>query len=134
MELAISGKMCNREAFLHVDKGEGRLKVYVTAWYMGESLLLCIYNENAHLGAVSVSEFDHASGRNSVSTITLLGHKDDYLTREAAYLLGKHTQKPVGVICGVHVENITREEISQIMDNTKAAVEEIAARLDSGSG
>jgi hypothetical protein len=106
-------------------KGKGRTRVNVTADSMGSDLVVRIYNQNAHIGAVAIGDYDDEHERASVSVITRLGHKDDALAREAAYLLGKSIRRPVCVIAGVHLDNITREEIDEILANTKAAISEI---------
>lgn len=119
------------EPFFRTQRGEGRTRVCLDVWHTGNDLVAHIYNDGAHLGAVSVSEFDTKSGRNSVSTITLLGHKDDALTREAAYLLGKHTRRNICVIAGVHIDNITQDEIARVGENTRAAVKDAIAAIKS---
>lgn len=106
-------------------KGEGRARVNVTVNSMGSDLVVRIYNQNAHIGAVAIGDYDHEHERASVSVITRLGHKDDALAREAAYLLSKSIRRPVCVIAGVHLDNITREEIDKILANTKIAISEI---------
>jgi len=106
-------------------KGEGRARIDVTVNSMGGDLVVRIYNQNAHLGAVAIGDYDDEHERASVSVITRLGHKDDALAREAAYLLSKSTRRPVCVIAGVHLDNITREEIDKILANTRIAVSEI---------
>jgi hypothetical protein len=106
-------------------KGEGRARVDVTVNSLGSDLVVRIYNQNAHIGAVAVGDYDYEHERASVSVITRLGHKDDILAKEAAYLLSKSTRGPVCVIAGVHVDNITAEEIDEILANTKIAVSEI---------
>jgi gallate decarboxylase subunit D len=106
-------------------KGEGRASVTVTVNSMGSDPVLRIYNQNAHIGAVALGDYDHEHKRVSVSVITRLGHKDDTLAREAAYLLSKSIRRPVCVIAGVHLDNITREEIDKILVNTKIAISEI---------
>jgi len=83
-----------------------------------------IYNENAHVGAVALGEYDHQQERASVSVITRLGHKDDAVAQKAAYLISKSLKKPVCVIAGIHLDNITQEEIDKILTNTEIAVEE----------
>ena len=108
-----------------VTKGEGRARVNVTVNSLGSDLVVRIYNQNAHIGAVAVGEYDYEHERASVSVITRLGHKDDALAGEAAYLLSKSTKRPVCVIAGVHLDNITREEIGKILANTKSAISEI---------
>jgi hypothetical protein len=106
-------------------KGEGRARINVTVNSMGSDLVVRIYNQNAHIGAVAVGDYDYEHQRASVSLITRLGHKDDALAREAAYLLSKSMRRPVCVIAGVHLDNITGEEIDKILANTRTAIGEI---------
>lgn len=109
----------------YLTKGEGRTKVNLRANNMGDDLVVYIYNENAHLGAVAVGEYDYEHQRASVSVITRLGHKDDAIAQRAAYLISKATRKPVCVIAGIHLENITTKEIDEISKNALSAVEEL---------
>jgi hypothetical protein len=106
-------------------KGEGRARINVTVTSMGSDLVVRIYNQNAHIGAVAIGDYDGEHQRASVSLITRLGHKEDALAREAAYLLSKSIRRPVCVIAGVHLDNITGEEIDEILVNTKTAISEI---------
>jgi hypothetical protein len=106
-------------------KGEGRARVNVTVNSLGSDLVVRIYNQNAHIGALAIGDYDYAHERASVSVITRLGHKDDALASEAAYLLTRSIRRPVCVIAGVHLDNITGEEIDEILANTKIAINEI---------
>jgi len=106
-------------------KGEGRARVNVVVDSLGSDLVVRIYNQNAHIGAVAMADYDYEHERASVSVITRLGHKDDALAREAAYLLSKSIRRPVCVIAGVHLDNITGEEIDEILANTRTAISEI---------
>jgi hypothetical protein len=106
-------------------KGEGRATVSVTVSSMGSDLVVRIYNQNAHVGAVAVGDYDYEQESASVSLITRLGHRDDALAGQAAYSLSKSTRRPVCVVAGVHLDDITREEIDKILANSKLAVNEI---------
>jgi hypothetical protein len=106
-------------------KGEGRAKIDVAVDSMGSDLVVRIYNQDAHVGAVAIGDYDHEHERASVSLITRLGHKDDVVAKEAAYLLSKSMRRSVCVVAGVHVDDITAEEIDKILANTKIAVGEI---------
>ena len=106
-------------------KGEGRTKVSLSAHYMGNNLIVFIYNINAHLGAVAVSEYDLHEKRASTSVITRLGHKDDAVAQKAAYLISKATKRPSCVIAGIHLDNITTEETNQLLQNATLMVEEL---------
>jgi len=105
-------------------KGEGRTKVALRANGMGSDLVVYIYNQNAHIGAVAVGDYDFENERSSVSVITRLGHKDDAIAQQAAHSISKSTKKPVCVIAGVHLDDITQEEIDEILTNAGSAVEE----------
>jgi len=104
--------------------GEGRTAVSLRADALGDNLVVLIYNENAHIGAVAVGEWDEKEQRASVSVHTRLGHKDDAIAQKAAYTISKSIKKPVCVIAGVHVENITPQEIEVILANVGVLVEE----------
>lgn len=99
------------------------------AYHMGSDFVVCIYNENAHVGAVAVGDYCHEEKRASVSVITRLGHKDDVLAQEAAHAISKATRKPVCVIAGVHLDGITRQEIDEIVKNSRKVVDKLIAAL-----
>ena len=106
-------------------EGEGRASVNVAVSSMGSDLVVRIFNQDAHIGAVAIGDYDYEHKRTYVSVVTRLGHKDDALAREAAYMLSKSIKKPVCVIAGVHLDDITKEEIDNILSNTKTAISEI---------
>lgn len=103
-------------------EGEGRTEVSLLAEAMGDDQIVRLYNENAHIGAVALGEYDFGHERSSVSIITRFGHKDDFIAQRAAYLISKHLKKPVCVIAGVHIDNITEAEIKQIVKNSNTLV------------
>jgi hypothetical protein len=112
----------------HATRGEGRTKVSLLAHHMGSDPIVYFYNENAHIGAVAIGEYEHKKERASTSVITRLGHKDDAVAQKAAYLISKATRKPVCVIAGIHVNNISEMEISQILENTNSLVDEFITK------
>lgn len=111
-------------------KGEGRVRVSLSAYHLGGDLVVCVYNENAHIGAVAVGEYDNKEQRASASIITRVGHKDDIIAQKAAQSISKHTKKPVCVIAGIHVDNITQEEIEQILQNTTGLTDEFLSQME----
>jgi hypothetical protein len=98
-------------------KGEGRTKVTFSVSCLSKDLVIFIYNNNAHIGAVAVAEYDPDSGRTSTSLITRRGHKDDVVAQRVAYQVTKSTKRPTCVIAGIHVDAITETEINEIMAN-----------------
>ena len=110
-------------------KGEGRIRVSLWASYMGEDLIVCIFNDNAHIGALALAEYDHMVQRVSTSVVTRLGHKDDVVAQRAAHSISKNTKKPVCVIAGIHIHNITEEEMKQVLENTNSLVDELLSEI-----
>lgn len=101
---------------MELKEGEGRLRVVLKATPLGEGILITIYNPGgAHIGAVALAEYDRESGRVSVSVLTRKGHKDDEVARKMAYTIAKGTEKPVCVVCGIHLDGITPEEVKGIV-------------------
>jgi len=120
-------------AFLEVTEiqeitlGEGRAKVCLSAHYLGDNLIIYIFNENAHIGAVAVGEYDQKEKRTSVSVTTRLGHKDDVVAQSAAHSISKFIKKAVCVVVGIHVDKITKGEIADILENADRLVDEFLA-------
>lgn len=113
-----------------ITKGEGRTRISLSAQGFGGDLVVSIYNENAHIGAVAVGEYDHKENRTSTSVITRLGHKDDVIAQKAAYLISKHTKRPSCVIAGVHLDDITDEEIRKLLENADSLVKDFLRRWE----
>ena len=109
-------------------KGEGRTKVNLSVSFMGNDVVVRIYNQNAHIGAVAVGEYEPKEQRVSTSVITRLGHRDDVIAVKTAYLISKHTNEAACVIVGIHVDDITEGEIDEILINTEGMVKEFISQ------
>ena len=112
-------------------RGKGRTMVGLSAQNMGEDLVVCIFNEIAHIGAVAIGEYDHKEKRASTSVITRLGHKDDAIAQKAAYLISRQTKMPICVIAGIHLDDITGEEISRLLENADLLVNDFLNLMES---
>lgn len=77
---------------------------------------------------MAVGEYENKEKRTSTSVITRLGHKDYIIAQKAAYLISKHTRKPSCVIAGVHLDDITEEEIKEVLENVDSLVRDLLSR------
>jgi hypothetical protein len=111
-----------------ITKGEGRTRVCLSAHYMGNYPIICVYNENAHIGAVALGEYDGKEKRSSTSVMTRLGHKDDAVAQKVAHSISRSTQKAVCVIAGIHVDDVTEVEINRILENVSSLIDEFLSR------
>ena len=114
---------------IKLTKGDGRDRVNLEAVYMGEGLVVRLFNESPHIGAVAIGEYAVKENRVSVSVLTRLGHKDDVIAQKAAYAISHFTHQPVCVIAGVHLDDITAEEINRLVDNTTQLVQDLIQKL-----
>ncbi|CUH95028.1 hypothetical protein P22_1097 [Propionispora sp. 2/2-37] len=117
---------------IELTKGSGRTKVTLICDRMGTGLVVRIFNEAEHIGAVAVGEYDHAHERASCSLINRLGHKDDVIALPVAHRIARKTKNPVCVIAGVHLDNITPSEISVLTYGYEKLVDEMLGMLEAG--
>lgn len=111
-----------------ITRGEGRTRVSLSERSLGNDIVVIICNEGAHIGAVAVGEYYHEGKRASTSVITRLGHKDDAIAQKAAYLISRKTKRPSCVIVGLHLDDITPEEIQELSKNADSLVADFLRR------
>jgi gallate decarboxylase subunit D len=114
---------------LLIREGTGRTEVTLSAQSIGNDLVISIFNDHGHIGAVAVADYCDAENRASCSVITRLGHKDDAIAYSAAHKLCKQFRVPVCAIAGIHLDDITKEEIARIMQNCETLVEKFSQQL-----
>ena len=112
-------------------EGEGRTQVDMSVNRIGEDLIVCLFNEAGHIGAAAVADYCEKENQASVSVITRSGHRDDAPASEAARRLCKAVRRPVCVIAGIHLDDITKEEIAEIMNNCEKLICKLLHSLDS---
>ncbi|MEG2291538.1 MAG: hypothetical protein RSC24_16315 [Clostridium sp.] len=87
---------------------------------MGTNWNISIYGGDIpHIGAVAIgiprlSLEDKNKISSSVSLITVTGHKEDIIVQNAAKIISSKINNTVVVCCGIHIENITFEEIQDL--------------------
>lgn len=111
-------------------RGEGRTRVSLLARSLGADLLVLIYNEHAHVGAVALAEYDQQNQRPSTSVLTRLGHKDDAVAQKAAHDICKATRRATCVAAGIHVNDITPKEMDSALENAAGLVNEFIAHIE----
>lgn len=110
-------------------EGEGHIQVILQSSRMGKDIVIRLFNQGAHVGSVAIGEYDREHQRSSVSVITLLGHKDDAVAQKAAYLVSKAAKTTVCAIAGIHIDDISESEISEILKNTTKLIERLINKI-----
>lgn len=106
-----------------IHEGSGRTRVFFSAQKSGDDLIVRLFNEQEHVGAVALSEYHDGAQRASTSVLTRFGHKDDTVAYMAAHRICRRLKQTVCAVAGIHLDAITEEEISQITANCHRLVE-----------
>lgn len=93
--------------------------IWITFYQVGEDIIITIFNENMHLGAVSSGMYDERHGRAYSSVLTYPGHRDDDIAKEVARQTASETKRNVCAITGIHIDGIKKETINNIMKYIK---------------
>lgn len=117
----------------------GRIKINMKTIALGEDLCVIIAGGNSpHIGCVtlSVPRLSLADTRvvsATTSVLNLVGHKDDEAARYVSHAISSGLNKNVVVTCGIHVDNITSEEIKVIMELLKHLTDMVIQEYICGS-
>ena len=94
------------------------LRAELTALDHGVHILLT-GGERTHVGAVSICNEE------GVQTLELRGHKESILSALWAGRLYQTWDIPVTVVCGIHYDNATKEELCLIVEAAGEMLEEV---------
>jgi len=95
---------------IELEKTVGRLTIRLKAQPIGSDWNIVVYGgDRPHVGAVAL-----ASPGSTCSFICLPNHRECELAKGLASTLSNHVNAAVCVSCGIHLENITKNEISLV--------------------
>ena len=98
-----------------------KINIKRTMEWIGQDLVMHVYNENGHIGSVVTGQpyMRNHEIHVTFNTWNQLGHKDDIIAnlyvKEA--VLKYHCV--VSCVCGIHLDDITNEEMQAIIEWVK---------------
>lgn len=110
----------------------GKIEIELDAKKVGEDYLLTLTGGEAHVGAVAVGLFDENSQRASSSVITMPGHREEYLAMDGARQVSRATKRTSVFVVGIHQDNISPEEIKNIVSAAREMVESFIVFCEKG--
>ncbi len=117
----------SRKSDVLLKKSAGRIEVTLEATRIGKDLLVVITGGKGHIGAVGAGS---GCGELAVSSvITTPGHRDDRIAKGAAERITKTLGCNCAVIAGVHYDDITAREITDVLSLSEQLVEELEGAL-----
>ena len=107
-----------------ISAGVGKYIVTLTHFFIGKDLLVIITGGDEHIGGVSLAE------NNSFSTISKKNHKDNIISNMVAPVIYDTLKKDTLVVCGIHIDDATPQEIDILVSNARECVEEFLKEID----
>ena len=115
---------------MHWEEKFGKYCLYCDLTVMGKDFTLSVYGGEApHVGSVIMSTARPSlTGKGlgvTSSVLNGIGHKDEIIGRRFAESIAKKKNCTVVCSCGIHIDNITEEQLAQV----QVAAEKILKRL-----
>ena len=98
---------------IEISKTSGRLTIYLTAQPVGAdwNIVVC-GGDRPHIGAIALaSHVRPENSENTCSLISLPNHREGEMAKRLATMLASRVNAAVCVSVGIHLENITGDEI-----------------------
>jgi hypothetical protein len=116
--------------------GDGIFKVIAEVKIIGDDLMISVWGgTKPHIGSISVSVprpglKDGTSMSSTSSVINLIGHKDEVIAREFSEQLAAKFNKNAIATAGIHLDDITENQINIIMQNITDLCLDIINKLE----
>jgi len=95
-----------------------------------KDIVVTLTGGDEHVGAVATGSFDKVSERTYASVITLLGHKEDDIALYGAKKISAVSHSTTVFIVGIHLDNISKAEILEIVRVSNEMIEELSGILE----
>lgn len=93
----------------------------VATWLDQGVHVLLTGGSRTHVGAISVCQPGQAP-----ETRVFSGHKDHFVSEPWAKRLSERFSAPACVVCGIHYDNVSKDQIAEILACTDKMLQELA--------
>ena len=101
-----------------ISAGEGRYSVRLESYNIGKDMLIVITGgEEDHIGSATLIE-----AKGHLQTMIKKGHQDHVVSEKMANIIYDTIEKDLLVVCGIHIDNASKEEIDMLVGNAQACV------------
>ena len=108
--------------------GTGRTEIILEYHYTGEDISMVITGGRAHVGAVAVGYC--RNGNVATETIVVPPHKEGEIASMFASTVAKHLHCTAVCTAGIHLDNITKDEIDTINDNAVQLLDAFICKIN----
>jgi len=108
-----------------ISAGEGRYTVRLESYDIGKDMLIVITGgEEDHIGSATLIET-----KGHLQTMIKKGHQDHVVSEKMANIIYDTIGKDLLVVCGIHIDDASKEEIDVLIDNAQACVNRFLSKL-----
>jgi len=101
-----------------ISAGEGRYTIRLESYNVGKDMLIVISGgEEDHIGSATLIET-----KGHLQTIIKKGHQDHIISEKMANIIYDKIGKDLLVVCGIHIDDASNEEIDMLVDNAQRCV------------
>lgn len=112
---------------IEIKKEFKRIKISLKVIKMGQDLCVILTGgDKPHLGALTTG-----SSLVNLNTFTFPGHKENFVTEIIGDILKKEFSGNFVVCCGIHLDDISKEEIQKVLYLCEEMVIELCNKLKS---
>jgi len=102
-----------------ISAGEGRYTVRLESYNIGKDMLIVITGgEEEHIGSATLIE-----EKGYLQTMIKKGHQDHVISEKMANIIYDTIEKDLLVVCGIHIDDASKEEIDILIDNAQTGVD-----------
>ena len=116
--------------------GDGIFKIIAEVKIIGDDLMISVWGgTKPHIGSISVSVPRPGLQGNTTmsatsSIINLIGHKDEVVARKFSEQLAAKFNKNAIATAGIHIDDITENQINILMQNMTDLCRDIMIKLE----
>lgn len=111
--------------------------IKIIALKIGNDFNISIYGGDIpHIGAIALGYPVNLPNNinkltSTASLLTVPGHKEDIITLNYAKLLAKKLNTTVTICCGIHIKNITPQDITKLTNTIDNLINDLLYKLHS---
>ncbi len=101
-----------------ISAGEGKYTVRLESYGIGKDMFIVITGgEEEHIGSATLIE-----EKGYLQTMIKKGHQDYVISEKMANIIYDTIEKDLLVVCGIHIDDASKEEIDILIDNAQTCV------------
>ena len=102
-----------------ISAGEGRYRVRLESYAIGKDRLVILTGgEEEHIGSATLVE-----AKSHLQTMIKRGHQDHVISEKTANMIYDKMGEDLLVICGIHIDDASTEEIDILVHNAQVCVD-----------